>query len=214
MRKELTAVIVVVLVVATFGVGYYSGNSARSTQTGSAQTAQTSTSISEASASSLSTTGIVYTTSVSNPPFGGCYGQGSPGSNSTIPSEYTSAYYNFTGQFKSGQWNGTSFELAGYTFKAVGYTGTPQNYHYAQVGIGDTQEVLNEVVLEVSDGQTSQNMTFMNIATPFPLWPPDFPQDPVGVFNTYVVAQWFFTCDKQVFLGVSVIAPSVVRGGN
>jgi hypothetical protein len=215
MRKEATAVIIAAIVVASLGIGYYSGSSGRSAERVSARTSSFSSEtsplpVTSHSTSSLSTTVIAYSTTVPTMTFGSCW-QGSPESNSTTP-DYFTAYYNFTSEFKSGQWNGTSFQLGGYNFTAVGHGSSPQNYYYAQLSDDDTQEVTSEVVLEVSNGQTNQNMTFLNVATPFPIWPPDFPEGPVGVFSAHVVAQWYFTCANGVILGVSVFPPSVARG--
>jgi hypothetical protein len=138
-------------------------------------------------------TGPGVTTKSSTTHTSSCYSGPLPSNSSS--SAKTVAVYDVTPQFNSWQWNGTSFEVSGYTLTAVGYSNTAQVVYQWP-----------KVFFEVSNGQTGQSASFTNLgAWNGQSWPPDFPQSPDLLFNGNVTLQWIFTCDMRVLLEVSVI---------
>lgn len=120
----------------------------------------------------------------------------SPTSNYTSSNERED-YYDVTRQFDSWQWNGTLFQIGGYNITVAGFYGTSR-----------TPYLLPAVSLVVSNGQTSQEATFVNLGPRNgQAWPPDFQRGPVPLFGYNVTADWGFSCDMRVFIGVAVRNP-------
>lgn len=123
-----------------------------------------------------------------------CYSGQAP-SNSSSTTKAVSVL-NVTAQFNSWQWNGTSVSVGGYAVRAVAYSNTPQVVY-----------LWPQVFLHVSNGQTTQVANYTNLgAWNGQSWPPDFGQGPVSLFNGSVTLQFFFTCDMNVLLEITVLS--------